>query len=84
VPYVERYFADIGELWDRRTSEVAQNVVVRLFPTWSSTITRETYDAATAFLDGPDVPGALRRLVIEGRADVQRALTARDVDRAAG
>jgi len=44
----------------------------------------DTYDAATAFLEGPDVPRALRRLVIEGRADVQRALTAREVDRAAG
>jgi aminopeptidase N len=84
VPYVDQYFADIRGLWDRRTSEVAQNVVVHLFPTWASTITPDTYEAATTFLADPDVPRALRRLVSEGRADVQRALRAREVDRAAG
>jgi aminopeptidase N len=84
VPYAERYFADVRGVWDRRTSELAQNVVVHLFPTWASTISRSTLDAATTFLDDPDVPRALRRLVSEGRADVQRALIAREVDRAAG
>jgi aminopeptidase N len=84
VPYADRYFEDVRGVWDRRTSELAQNVVVHLFPTWTSTISRRTFDAATEFLEDPDVPRALRRLVSEGRADVQRALTAREVDRAAG
>jgi aminopeptidase N len=84
APYAERYFADVRGVWDRRTSELAQNVVVHLFPTWTSTIDRSTLDAATRFLDDPQVPRALRRLVSEGRADVQRALVAREVDAAAG
>jgi aminopeptidase N len=83
APYVERYFADIRGVWERRTSELAQNVVVGLFPTWSSTISQQTLDAADAFLADPDVPRALRRLVSEGRADVHRALTARAADAAA-
>jgi aminopeptidase N len=84
VPYAEKYFADVRGVWDRRTSELAQNVVIHLFPTWTSTISQRTYDAATEFLADPALPSALRRLVSEGRADVQRALTARATDRASG
>ncbi len=82
APYVERYFGDVRGVWERRTSELAQNVVVGLFPTWTSTITPSTVDAADAFLADPDVPTALRRLVSEGRADVVRALNARAADTA--
>ena len=84
APYAERYFDEVGDVWARRTSELAQNVVVGLFPTWTSTISPETVAAADKFLAGKDVPAALRRLIVEGRADVQRALTARATDAAAG
>ena len=80
APYVGRYFAEVTDVWERRTSELAQNVVVGLFPTWSSTITPETVAAADDFLARDDLPTALRRLVSEGRADVQRALRARETD----
>jgi aminopeptidase N len=82
APYRERYFADVRKVWERRTSELAQNVVVGLFPTWTSTIEQSTVDAADAFLAEPDLPSALRRLVGEGRADVLRALAARAADEA--
>jgi aminopeptidase N len=82
-PYVEKYFEAIPEVWSRRTSELAQNVVVGLFPTWVSTIEQSTVERADAFLAGDDVPRSLRRLVSEGRADVVRALAARAADRAA-
>jgi aminopeptidase N len=81
APYVARYFADIRDVWERRTSELAQNVVIGLHPTWTSTISADTLAAADAFLAAADLPPALRRLVGEGRADVQRALTARAADR---
>jgi aminopeptidase N len=81
-PYVERYFADVRGVWERRTNELAQSVVVGLFPTWTSTIDPATIAAADAFLSQPDIPSALRRLVSEGRADVERALAARAADRA--
>ncbi|HEV7206597.1 MAG TPA: aminopeptidase N [Jatrophihabitans sp.] len=79
-PFVARYFASIGEVWERRTSELAQNVVIGLFPTWTSTISPETVAAADGFLAGDAVPSALRRLVSEGRADIQRAMRARESD----
>jgi aminopeptidase N len=82
-PYVERYFAEVEAVWRRRTSELAQNVVVGLFPTWTSTISPDTVEAADEFLRREDLPAALRRLVGEGRADVVRALIARAADRGA-
>ena len=84
VPYVERYFADIPDVWARRTSELAQNAVVGLFPNWSSTVTTDTLRAVDEFLERTDLPPALRRLVSEGRADVVRALAARAADSTAG
>jgi aminopeptidase N len=71
------YFEVITDVWARRTSEIAQNVVVGLFPDEASP---EVVDAAEAFLTGPDVPPALRRLVAEGRDDTVRALRGRARD----
>ncbi|HVE97416.1 MAG TPA: aminopeptidase N, partial [Pseudonocardiaceae bacterium] len=33
-PYLDRYFAEIADVWDRRTSERAQACVLGLFPSW--------------------------------------------------
>ena len=72
-----RYFADIADVWTRRSSEVAQTVVVGLYPAWS--ITEASVAAADDFLAG-DHPPALRRLVVEGKAGIVRALRARAFD----
>jgi aminopeptidase N len=79
APYVERYFADVAGVWQRRTSERAQPVVVGLFPAWA--VDKATVDAADAWLADPSHPPALRRLVSEGRAGIVRALAAREFDR---
>jgi aminopeptidase N len=78
-PYVQRYFDSVVDVWERRTSELAQNVVVGLFPTWASSIGQETLDACDAVLAG-ELPSPLRRLLTEGRADVVRAMKAREAD----
>ncbi|MFE3023009.1 aminopeptidase N [Nocardia tengchongensis] len=78
-PYVERYFADIASVWERRSSEVAQTVVVGLYPHWA--VTDEAVAVADKFLGG-DHPPALRRLVVEGKAGIERSLRARAFDRA--
>ena len=56
---------------------MAQTVVIGLYP--SSDISQAGLDAADRFLAG-EVPPALHRLVIEGRAGVERALRAREFD----
>ncbi|HEY0813789.1 MAG TPA: aminopeptidase N [Pseudonocardia sp.] len=78
-PYVERYFAEVADVWSRRTSERAQSVVTGLFPAWA--IEKPTVDAADAWLADDSHPPALRRLVSEGRAGIVRALAAREFDR---
>jgi aminopeptidase N len=83
-PYMPRYFQTVPDVWQRRSSEVAQNVVNGLFPRWTSTIKQGTLDTADEFLARAELPAALRRLVSEGRADVARALRARAADEAAG
>ena len=81
TPYVERYFADVADVWERRTSERAQPVVIGLFPAWA--VDKATVDAADAWLADETHPPALRRLVSEGRAGIVRALAAREFDRSA-
>ncbi|MDX8033007.1 aminopeptidase N [Lentzea sp. BCCO 10_0856] len=78
APYVERYFGDVKGVWDRRSSERAQSMVVGMFPAWS--IARSTVEAADAWL-ADEHPPALRRLVSEGRAGIVRALAAQEFDR---
>ncbi|MEO6792772.1 MAG: aminopeptidase N [Mycobacterium sp.] len=79
-PFTARYFAAIADIWERRSSEVAQTVVVGLYPGWD--VSQAGLDAADAFLADPDLPPALRRLVVEGRAGVERSLRARTFDAA--
>jgi aminopeptidase N len=77
-PFTARYFAAVPGVWQRRSSEVAQTVVVGLYPSWD--ISEQAIAAADEFLAGADVPSALRRLVSEGRAGVERSLRARRFD----
>ncbi len=78
APYTKQYFDTVGQVWERRSSEVAQTVVVGLYPSWD--ISPEGLAAADWFLGGLHVPPPLRRLVVEGRAGVERALKARAFD----
>ncbi|MFB9909340.1 aminopeptidase N [Allokutzneria oryzae] len=78
-PYVPRYFAEVAEMWSRRSTEQAQPCVEGLFPSWA--IEESTVEAADTWLEGEASP-ALRRLITEGRAGVVRALRAREFDRA--
>ena len=76
-PFTARYFDAIPGVWQRRSSEVAQTVVIGLYPSWD--ISEEALEAADRFLSG-ELPPSLRRLVLEGRAGVERALRARAFD----
>ncbi|OBI30180.1 aminopeptidase N [Mycobacterium sp. E1386] len=78
TPFTDRYFEAIPGVWARRSSEVAQTVVIGLYPHWN--ISEAGIAAADKFLSAPEVPPALRRLVLEGQAGVKRALRARKFD----
>ncbi|HEY2502266.1 MAG TPA: aminopeptidase N [Mycobacterium sp.] len=82
--FTKRYFDAIPGVWARRSSEVAQTVVIGLYPHWD--ISEDGVAAADQFLTAPEseVPPALRRLVLEGQAGIKRSLKAREFDSAAG
>ena len=78
VPYVDRYFAVIPEVWRSRTHELAQQIAVGMYP---NVPTRDTLEAADAFLAGlPEDLHGLRRLVLEQRDATARAVRAQAVD----
>ena len=77
-PFVERYFEMLERIWDDRSYAIAEKLVDGLYP--SPLANRALADASRAWLDAhPDVP-ALRRLVIERLAGVDRALTVQERD----
>ncbi|MCW2543339.1 MAG: aminopeptidase, partial [Frankiales bacterium] len=80
-PYVERYFQSVGELWATRTTEMAQNLVVGLYP--ALLVTSDVVQQTDTYLSSNQVPPALERLLLEGRDGVVRSLRARARDAAA-
>jgi aminopeptidase N len=80
-PYVARYFEAAATVWERRTNETAQDILLGCYPVY--VVEDATVAAADAFLTTADVPAPVRRLVSEGRDATARALRARAADAAA-
>jgi aminopeptidase N len=78
APYTEKYFAAVKDIWESRSHEMAQQVAVGLYP--SLQVSQDTLDATDAWLASAEPSAALRRLVSESRASVERALRAQAAD----
>jgi aminopeptidase N len=75
---IEPYFAAIGDIWATRSYKIAEYIVLGLYPSPLASVA--LVDATTAWLAAnPDVP-ALRRLVTENLAGVERALAVQAKD----
>ena len=74
APYVDRWAAEAPRLYDRRTPPLATDIAELLFP-------RAVVDARVLAVTAPlldrELPAGLRRALLEGRDDVERALRAR-------
>ncbi|MFE7563574.1 aminopeptidase N, partial [Kitasatospora sp. NPDC057500] len=81
APYAEKYFAAVKGVWETRSHEISQQIIVGLYP--SLLVEQATLDATDAWLASADPAPALRRQVVEARAGVERALKAQAADRAA-
>ncbi|MHA6694410.1 aminopeptidase N [Homoserinimonas sp. A520] len=79
APLVERYFASINGLWESRSYAIAEALVVGLYP--APLANQELADATKAWLDANHDTPALRRLVVENLAGVERALKVQARDR---
>ncbi|MEU8622267.1 aminopeptidase N [Streptomyces sp. NPDC048623] len=79
APYAEKYFAVIERIWAERSIQIGMDVVRGLFPGLQDRA--ETLAATDAWLaDHADAAPALRRLVLEARDDLARALRAQECD----
>ncbi|MGW3950542.1 aminopeptidase N [Streptomyces sp. NPDC004752] len=81
APYAERYFAVVKDIWDARSHEIAQQIAVGFYP--AIQVSEETLLRTDTWLGSAEPNAALRRLVSESRAGVQRALKAQAADAAA-
>ncbi|WP_192771746.1 aminopeptidase N [Plantactinospora soyae] len=80
APYVEPFFASVGQVWASRDSEPAQEFVMLAYPAYQ--VSENTIRATDGWLAESGHPASLRRLVAEGRDGVLRALRARAKDSA--
>ena len=78
--FVEPYFASLEETWAQRTSEMAEQIVVGLYPL--RLVSAEVVERTQRWLDEHvHAAPALRRLVIESLDAGRRALAAQAADR---
>ncbi|MCH0566728.1 aminopeptidase N [Streptomyces sp. MUM 2J] len=83
APYAERYFTAIERVWAERSIQIGMDVVRGLFPALQDS--PETLAAADAWLAAHEQAApALRRLVLEARDDLARALRGQACDAEAG
>ncbi|MER7758248.1 aminopeptidase N [Streptomyces sp. NPDC097619] len=83
TPYTEKYFAVIERVWRERSIQIGMHVVRGLYPSLQDD--PATLEATDAWLAAhEDAAPALRRLVLECRDDLARALRGQACDGAAG
>lgn len=77
--FIDKYFNSVIQLWNARTHEIGQSLVTGLFP--SSNITQEVVDKAEKLLsENKDLPVGARRIIVEQRDSLARALRNQKVD----
>lgn len=77
--FVAEYFDMLLPIWDSRTYQIAQYLIVGLYP--APLANAELRDATRAWLAAhADAPPALRRLVSENLAGTERSLAVQDRD----
>lgn len=79
-PFVGQYFDVLQKVWAERSYSIAEKLIVGLYP--SPLSNQALVDATRAWLDANPEPAALRRLVVENLAGVERSLRvqARDLE----
>jgi aminopeptidase N len=80
-PYRDEYFEVVGDIWRTWSSAMAQDFVSTAYLVGA--LSPETVEATDDYIARAEPPAALRRLLIEGRDDVLRALRCQTRDRQA-
>jgi aminopeptidase N len=78
APYVGRFFEALPGVWESRDLPEALEFGRRMYP--QLIIEQDTVDRTDQYLARDDVPGPMRRLLLEGKDGVLRAMRARAAD----
>ena len=79
--FVDLYFNSVSDLWNARTHEIGQSLVTGLFPV--IVVEQTVIDKADQFLkNNSDLPTGAKRIIVEQRDSLARALKAQLKDKA--
>jgi aminopeptidase N len=78
-PYAKRYFDVVGDVWRDWSTDMAQWFASNAYPL--TQISERTVQMTDEYIAQAGPPAALRRLLVEGRDSVQRALRCQQRDR---
>jgi aminopeptidase N len=79
-PFVAQYFASVLKIWKDKTYHMAEYLLINLYPL--ALANKELVSETQAFLVKTEIQSkpALRRIIIENLANVERALNAQQRD----
>jgi len=79
-PFVDQYFAKALAIWEQKSYHMAEYLLVNLYPL--AIANQELADKTKVFLSNPELSSkpALRRIIVENLANVERALQAQKTD----
>ena len=78
--FIDKYFDSVSSLWNARTHEIGQSLVTGLFP--STNINMDVVKKCDEFLEeNKDLAVGARRIVVEQRDSLARALKAQESDK---
>ncbi|MDQ6884535.1 MAG: aminopeptidase N [Candidatus Dormibacteraeota bacterium] len=77
-PYSARYFAALPRVWESRDIEIALSFAVMMYP--GIVVGDETVGTTDRYLQGKDIPGPVRRVLLEAKDNMLRAMRGRALD----
>lgn len=79
-PFVDQYFSKVLSIWENKSYHMAEYLLVNLYPL--ALANQALADQTGQFLKNPELASkpALKRIIVENLANVQRALVAQSTD----
>ena len=80
-PFVDQYFSKVLSIWENKTYHMAEYLLVNLYPL--AIVNESLANQTEQFLKNPELASkpALKRIIVENLANVQRALNAQSTDK---
>jgi aminopeptidase N len=80
-PFVDQYFSKVLAIWENKSYHMAEYLLVNLYPL--AIVNQALANQTEQFLKNPELVSkpALKRIIVENLANVQRALAAQSADK---